>query len=319
MDKTTLGRTGLTVSVACLGGGGASKLGQSGGATFAHSVDVVKAALDAGVNFLDTAAIYKTEPIVGEAIKGRPRDSIVISTKNLITRPGSDEHGDEFVTPVEYKVAVERSLKRLGTDYVDIFHLHGILASQYRRCIDDFLPVAQKLREEGKVRFIAISERFYRDTRHEMLKLALKDDHFDVMMVGLNMINQSALKCILPAAKKKGVGIQSMHAVRGKLASRDGVRALIEAVMGSGEVDAADVDSDDPLGFVLNESGASSIVEACYRFNRHAPGCDTVLTGTGNIAHLKDNLRAIDGKSLPAPVVEKLARIFGRVESVSAD
>lgn len=319
MDKTTLGRTGLTVSVACLGGGGASKLGQSGGATFAHSVDVVKTALDAGVNFVDTAAIYKTEPIVGEAIKGRPRDSIVISTKNLITRPGSDEHGDDFVTPAEYKVAVERSLKRLGTDYVDIFHLHGILASQYRRCIDDFLPVVQKLREEGKVRFIAISERFYRDTWHEMLKLALNDDHFDVMMIGLNMINQSALRDILPAARKKGVGIQSMHAVRGKLASRDGVRALIEAVVGSGEVDAADVDSNDPLGFVLNESGASSIVEACYRFNRHAPGCDTVLTGTGNIAHLKDNLRAIDGKPLPAPVVEKLARIFGRVESVSAD
>jgi L-galactose dehydrogenase len=319
MDKTTLGRTGLSVSVACLGGGGASKLGQRHGATFEHSVNVVKAALDAGVNFLDTAAIYKTEAIVGEAIKGRPRESIVISTKNLITQPGSDEHGENFVTPAEYKAEIERSLKRLGTDYVDIFHLHGILAHQYKRCIDDFLPVVERLRDEGKVRFIAISERFYHDTQHEMLRLALNDDHFDVMMVGLNMINQSALRDILPAAKKKNIGIQSMHAVRGKLASREGVRALIEAVVESGEVDAADIDRDDPLGFVLKESGASSIVEACYRFNRHAPGCDTVLTGTGNIAHLKDNLRAIGGKPLPAPVVEKLARIFGRVESVSAD
>lgn len=319
MDMVTLGRTGLTVSVACLGGGGASKLGRSQGATFEHSVNLVRTALDAGVNFLDTAAIYKTEAIVGEAIKGRPRDGLVISTKNLITRPGSDEHGDDFVTPAEYKAEVERSLKRLGTDYIDIFHLHGILASQYRRCIDDFLPVLQKLREEGKVRFIAVSERFYHDTRHEMLKLALKDDHFDVLMVGLNMINQSALKHILPATKNKDIGIQSMHAVRGKLASRDGVRALIETVVKSGEVDAADIDRDDPLGFVLQESGAISIVEACYRFNRHAPGCDAVLTGTGNIAHLRENLRAIDGRPLPAPLVEKLARIFGRVESVSAD
>ncbi len=70
MDHTTLGRTGLKVSVACLGGGGSSKLGKGQGASFEHSVSVVKAALDEGVNFLDTAAAYGTETIVGEAIKG---------------------------------------------------------------------------------------------------------------------------------------------------------------------------------------------------------------------------------------------------------
>lgn len=318
MDTATLGRTGLNVSVACLGGGGHSKLGKGQGANFEHSVNVVKAALDEGVNFIDTAAVYGTEPIVGEAIRGK-RDKVVISSKNLCTRPGSPETGQEFVTPAEYKAEVEQCLKRLGTDYIDIFHLHGVCAGQYERCIELFLPVLHRLRNEGKIRFTAISERFYLETAHPMLYRAIDDDHFDVMMVGLNLMNQSALGTILPAATKKGIGIQAMHAVRGKLASPEGVKALIEKVIASGEVDAADIDRDDPLGFVVRESGAQSLVDACYRFARHAPGVDVVLTGTGNIAHLNDNLRSINDAPLPAPVIARLTKIFGRVTSISAD
>lgn len=318
MDHVTLGRTGLKVSVACLGGGGHSKLGKGQGASFEHSVNVVKAALDDGVNFIDTAAIYGTETIVGEAIRGR-RDKVVISSKNLCTRPGSPETGNEFVTPAEYKAEVEQCLKRLGTDHIDIFHLHGVCDSQYDRCIELFMPVLHRLRDEGKIRFTAISERFYLETAHPMLDRALADDHFDVMMIGINLMNQSALKTILPAVKKKGVGVQAMHAVRGKLASLEGVKALIDKVIASGEVDPADLDRDDPLGFVVRESGARSLVDACYRFDRHAPGVDVVLTGTGNIAHLKDNLRSINDAPLPKAVTDRLAKIFGRVESVSAD
>src|SRR6478735_7843727 len=102
MDMVKLGRTGLNVSVACLGCGGHSKLGQARGASIAHSVGIVHAALDAGVNFIDTAAVYKTEPIVGEAIKGR-RDKVVISTKGLINRPGAPETGLDFVSPQDYR------------------------------------------------------------------------------------------------------------------------------------------------------------------------------------------------------------------------
>jgi L-galactose dehydrogenase len=152
-----------------------------------------------------------------------------------------------------------------------------------------------------------------------MLDRAIADDHFDVAMVGINLMNQSALKTILPALKKKNVGIQAMHAVRGKLASAEGVKILVEKVIASGEIDAADVDRDDPLGFVVRDSGAHSLVDACYRYDRYAPGVDVVLTGTGSIAHLKDNLRSINDKPLPAPVVERLAKIFGRVDSISAD
>ncbi len=71
MDYTTLGRTGLRVSVAGLGCGGNSRLGKADGRSFAESVAVVRRALDLGVNFLDTAAAYGTEEIVGDAISQR--------------------------------------------------------------------------------------------------------------------------------------------------------------------------------------------------------------------------------------------------------
>ncbi len=82
MHYTTLGNTGLRVSVAGLGCGGNSRIGLGSGLGEAQSVALVREALDLGVNFLDTANAYETEGVVGKAIKGRPRDSVVISTKS---------------------------------------------------------------------------------------------------------------------------------------------------------------------------------------------------------------------------------------------
>ena len=81
MDYVPFGDTGLSVSVAGLGCGGSSRLGQSQGKSEAHSVDIVRRAYDAGVTLFDTAQAYGTERIVGQAIAALPRDSVVISTK----------------------------------------------------------------------------------------------------------------------------------------------------------------------------------------------------------------------------------------------
>src|SRR5882724_7672541 len=86
MDYVTLGRTGLTVSVAGLGCGGFSRLGLGTGRSRAEAVALVRQALDLGVNLLDTAAAYGTEAVVGEAIKSVPRQSVVIATKAWIPR-----------------------------------------------------------------------------------------------------------------------------------------------------------------------------------------------------------------------------------------
>src|SRR5215472_9669721 len=118
MDYRPLGNTGLTVSVAGLGCGGNSRLGLGRGASFDDCVAVARAAIDLGVNFLDTAEAYGTEEIVGAAVRSYDRDKLVISTK-AIFRGNQDSAAD--VTR-----RVEASLKRLGLDYVDIFHFHAV-------------------------------------------------------------------------------------------------------------------------------------------------------------------------------------------------
>ncbi len=86
MDYTTLGRTGLKVSVAGLGCGGPSRLGLRQNKSASQAVAVVHQAIDLGVNFLDTAEWYGTEPVVGAAIAEVPRDRLVLSTKKTIRR-----------------------------------------------------------------------------------------------------------------------------------------------------------------------------------------------------------------------------------------
>src|SRR5579863_6092165 len=81
MDYTTLGRTGLRVSVAGLGCGGFSRLGLGTGGDEASAIGILREALDLGVNLFDTAAAYGTEPVLGKALRGVPRERVVICTK----------------------------------------------------------------------------------------------------------------------------------------------------------------------------------------------------------------------------------------------
>src|SRR5215475_11847164 len=120
MQYTTLGKTGLKVSVAGLGCGGNSRIGLGAGLSEAQSIALVHRALDLGVNFLDTAVSYGTEGVVGKAIKGRPRESVIISTKTHINALDGS-------SPLPASAVVgnlETSLRALDTDYVDVFHLH---------------------------------------------------------------------------------------------------------------------------------------------------------------------------------------------------
>src|SRR5262245_9542396 len=103
MHYTTLGKTGLKVSVAGLGCGGNSRVGLGTGASEAQSVALVREALDLGVNFLDTAAAYETEGVVGKAIKARPRDSVVISTKSHV-RPRGARQPRQLAAPARYRL-----------------------------------------------------------------------------------------------------------------------------------------------------------------------------------------------------------------------
>ena len=134
MEYTTLGNTGLTVSVAGLGCGGGSRLGQARGLSTADSVALVRVAMDLGVNYLDTATVYGTERIVGQAIKSVPRDEIHVATQASIRK------GMDLIPVADVIASLENSLRELDTDYVDVFQFHAVPPALYDRIRDEYAP-----------------------------------------------------------------------------------------------------------------------------------------------------------------------------------
>jgi len=314
MQHTTLGRTGLQVSVAGLGCGGHSRLGQSYGATEKQSVEVIHRALDLGINLVDTAQVYGTESIVGKALRGR-RDRVVLSTKALPV------HNDRPLKPKRLRRSVEKSLRRLRTDHVDLFFVHGLQVRDLHHTREVLVPELLAMKDDGLVRHLAASEAFASDNGHESLGQSLDagDDWYDVLMVGHNPFNPSARDRVFPATEERDLGVLVMFAVRRSLASAEGVRRVVDALIEQREIDPAAVDAQDPLGFLLGDGGAASLAEAAYRFARHEPGCHVVLTGTGSVDHLAANVASINGPPLPLDHQKRLQELFGHIDSVSGD
>ena len=183
-----------------------SRIGRNVGLTDAQSADLVRHALDHGVNFIDTAEGYGTEAIIGQALQGRDRTSVVLSTKK------STRH--EQVTPDALQTSLDQSLKHLGTDYIDLYNLHGVVPQDYAYLVNDIYPALQKAQQQGKIRFVGLSEMFNEDFEHTMLQQALADDLWDVLMVGFNLLNQTARANVFAQAITQNVGIQIMFAVQ---------------------------------------------------------------------------------------------------------
>jgi aryl-alcohol dehydrogenase-like predicted oxidoreductase len=314
MEYTTLGRTGLKVSVAGLGCGGPSRLGMRNDPQSAnHAIALIKQAIDLGVNFLDTAQNYGTEEVVGKAITGTPRDRLVLSTKKNL--PPAD-HADPEKEVVQ---GLDQSLKLIGTDYIDVYHLHGVEPKDYQFAVKRLMPAMHRLKEQGKIRAIGVTEGFVVDSAHKVLQDGLKADLWDVVMVGFSLLNPSARKTVLPLAKEKNVGVLDMFAVRRGLSQPERLRQICSELIAKGLVAQDALDAKDPLGFVLEGSGATTLPEAAYRFCRHEPGVDVVLFGTGNPVHLKENIGAILKPPLPQPVLDKLKRIFGGLDHLTGN
>jgi aryl-alcohol dehydrogenase-like predicted oxidoreductase len=314
MEYTTLGRTGLKVSVAGLGCGGPSRLGMRNDPQSAkHAVALVRQAIELGVNFLDTAESYGTEPIVGKAIAGIPRERLVISTKKAL--PGARY----FRPQAKVVKGLEQSLKSIGTDYIDVYHLHGVEPKDYEFAKNRLLPAMRRLKEQGKIRFIGVTEGFVADPSHTVLQAGLRENLWDVVMVGFSLLNPSARKTVFPLTMKTDAGVLNMFAVRRGLSELGRLEGICKELLANGAIKKGAVDPNDPLGFLLKETDAATLPEAAYRFCRHEPGVHVVLTGTGNPAHLKENLAAISKPPLPKPALEKLEEIFGGLDYVTGN
>jgi L-galactose dehydrogenase len=313
MEYTTLGRTGLRVSVAGLGCGGHSRLGQATGKSEQESIAIVRAALDLGINLIDTAEVYGTESIVGQALAGVARDQVIVATKKLPPSP-------DLADPVgELRRGLEQSLRRLRTDYVDIYFLHGVRPEQYHYAYETFAPVLLRMREEGKVRTVGITEAFIGDPQHRMLQDALTADCWDVMMVGFSLLNPSARARVFPRTQRQNIGVLGMFAVRRALSQPTHLNVILDQLRKNGQLADGVSDTDSPLGFLTDEGKAATIPEAAYRFCRYEPGLHTVLTGTGSVEHLKENVASLLKPPLLQTDIQRLDQLFGKVDSVSGE
>lgn len=314
MDYRPLGNTGLTVSVAGLGCGGNSRLGLGRGASVDDCVAVVRTAVDLGVNFLDTAEVYGTEEIVGAAARFYDRDRLVISTKAIF----KESDTEETVT-----AKVEASLKRLGLDHVDVFHFHAVGPAAYAHHRDVLAPALLKLKVEGKVRHVGITETGPRDPEQKMLARAIREEPWEVIMLAYSLVNQGARRSVFPVTQKRGIGTLLMFVVRNIFSNDAYRRDVFAKLVEQGLLDASvlsDGDSGgDPLAFLVSDGGAESITDAAYRYARHERGADVILFGTGSREHVRANIESILRPPLPPTIVDRLHASFGHLTGVGLD
>jgi L-galactose dehydrogenase len=195
-----LGGTGLRVSRLSLGG---AQFGQQyGSISLADAEAVVRAALDAGVNLVDTSAYYgqgTSEEFLGHALKGQ-RDRVLVCTK--AGRLGREEF--DF-SAAGMRDCFEGSLKRLRTDHVDILLAHDIeFASDFERVFTETAEVLHQLKAEGKCRFVGMS-----CYPLGLLKLAIERCQLDVVIsyCHFNLQNRRLLTELIPVAEARGVGV----------------------------------------------------------------------------------------------------------------
>jgi aryl-alcohol dehydrogenase-like predicted oxidoreductase len=207
----------------------------------------------------------------------------------------------------------------MGTDYIDVYNLHGVLADEYDYTIETIAPVLVEQKRKGKIRHIGITENPIVDFTQAMLKRALSDPVWEVYMVGFHMMHQGAREAVFAATRRKGIGTLLMFAVRSIFADPPRIAREMRALADQGLVETWLGNSDDPLGFLVHDRGAATLTEAAYRFVRHEPGVDVVLFGTGDAAHLRANVAALDKPPLPEADRAKLAALFGHLSGIGLD
>ncbi|MFC5653263.1 aldo/keto reductase [Paenibacillus solisilvae] len=191
MEKRQYGNTGMNVSI--LGFGGA-EIGFEG-ATLDQVDKLLGSALDAGLNVIDTAECYATsEDLIGRAVSHRRDDYY------LFTKCGHSSGFDQpDWDPAMLEASIDRSLKRLQTDYVDVIHLHSCSEELLRQ--GDVIDVLKRAKEKGKTRFIGYSG------DHKAAQYAVQCGAFDSLETSVNIADQEAVTLTIPEAQKRGMGI----------------------------------------------------------------------------------------------------------------
>lgn len=201
-DYRPLGRTGLRVSDISAG---STRLHQN-----PDPVGFLNAMLDRGVNYIDASPDYapESEAIIKSAIAGRERSELVIATK-FCTSSGHLRQGSSVQ---EYMQSMESALSRMGTDYVDVAHIHA--CDTVDRLMDENVHEAvDRLREQGKVRFMGVST--HTPNLEEIANTAIDSGRFDVMMLAYHHGAWPNQQAIISRAAEQGIGIVAMKTLKG--------------------------------------------------------------------------------------------------------
>jgi aryl-alcohol dehydrogenase-like predicted oxidoreductase len=312
MELRALGRTGVKVSPLCLG---AMMFGAWGETDHDESVRIIHAALDAGVNFVDTADVYsrgESEEIVGKALRGR-RDGVFLATK-VHGRMGDDPN--EFGNSRRWIVReVENSLRRLGTDWIDLYQIHRPEADTD---VDETLGALTDLVRGGKVRYIGSStfpasqivEAQWVAERRGRERFVCEQPPYSLLVRGIE-------NDVLPTCLRYGIGTIPWSPLAGGWLSgryrKDDYPESRRAQMIPRRYDMSlpanqrKLEAADALGRLADEAGISLIHMALAFVIRH-PAVTAAIIGPRTMEHLESQLGAA-GVSLSDDVLDRIDEI----------
>ena len=292
MEVRQLGRTELRVSRL---GAGLAEIGF--GLTLADvdvAGEILNAALDAGINFLDTAACYGvSEELIGRTVAHR-RDEYVLATK--CGHVAGDYQGEPW-TAETVTHSIERSLRRLRTDYLDLVQLHSCGVDVLER--GEVITALQDAQKAGKTRYIGYSG------DNEAAAWAVESGLFQTLQTSFNLVDQRARTLLFPKAREQGMGIIVK-------------RPLANAVWRASRSPSAYADEYFRRAQILAQDGPlpnepEDPILLALGFTLAHPEVDTAIVGTRNPAHMRANIRLVE-EALPIDpaTVEELHRRFQR-------
>jgi aryl-alcohol dehydrogenase-like predicted oxidoreductase len=300
MEYRTLGRTGVKVSPLCLG---AMMFGAWGERDHDESIRVIHRALDAGINFVDTADVYargESEEIVGKALAGGRRENVVLATKVHGTM-GDDPN--EFGNSRRWMVReVENSLRRLRTDWIDLYQIHR---PEDDTDIDETLGALSDLVQAGKVRYIGSStfpasqivEAQWTAERRGRERFVCEQPPYSLLVRGVEAD-------VLPTCRRHGMGVIPWSPLAGGWLSgkwrkdADDLTSRRSAMVPrrydmSLPANQRKLDAADALAQVAEGAGIS-LIEMALAFVIHHPAVTAAIIGPRTMEHLESQLTAAD-------------------------
>ncbi len=320
MEYRQLGKSGLIVPVLSFGTatfGGSNEFFKAWGSTQVdEATRMVNLCLDAGVNLFDTANVYSrgaAEEILGKAITGL-RNKVLISTK--ATFPMTDQVGDYGSSRLHLTKTCEDSLRRLGTDHIDIYHMHGFDANTP---IEETLKTLDNLIQSGKVRYIACSNF---SGWHLMKSMSISERYgwskYIAHQAYYSLINRDFEWELMPLGIDQGVGTivwspLASGRLTGKYRRNQPEPPNARIAQGGSPVEKAAVNNEtlynivDILEEVAEETG-KTIAQVALNWLLQRPTVANIIIGARNEEQLKQNLGAV-GWNLTLEQVKKLDKV----------